>query len=65
MTASAQEILDSFDALADAEKHQVAVQILRRYQGALEGDVSDAALVMLADELFQALDAEEQDHASS
>jgi hypothetical protein len=59
MTAPVQHILDSFDALSDADKHQAAVEILRRYAGAAEGDLPEGALVEAADELFQALDAEE------
>ena len=33
MAVLAQQLLDSFDALPDAEKHRVAVEILRRIQG--------------------------------
>ncbi len=59
MTAPVRQLLDSFDALSDADKHQAAVEILRRYAAAAEGDLSEAALVEAADELFRALDAEE------
>jgi hypothetical protein len=59
MTAAVQHLLDNFDALSEADKHQAAVEILRRYGAAAEGDVSEAALVEAADELFRALDAEE------
>jgi hypothetical protein len=57
------QLLDSFEALPDADKHQAAVEILRRYGGTGEGDLPEAALVELADELFRALDAEEAGHA--
>jgi hypothetical protein len=57
-----QHLLDSFDALADADKHRVAVEILRR-DSANQGDVTDAGLIEAADELFLALDAEEEAHA--
>ena len=30
MTAPVQQLLDSFDALSDADKHQATVEILRR-----------------------------------
>jgi hypothetical protein len=63
MTATVRQLLDSFEALPDADKHQAAVEILRRYGGAAEGDLPEAALVELADELFRALDAEEAGHA--
>jgi hypothetical protein len=58
MSSAVQHVLDSFDALAPAEKHQAAVEILRRL-GPHEGDVPESALVEAADELFRALDAEE------
>lgn len=59
MTTAAHQILDSFDALPEADKHQVAAEILRRVSASGEGDLSDAALVVAADELFRALDSEE------
>jgi hypothetical protein len=57
------QLLDAFEALSDADKHQAAIEILRRFGGAAEGDLPDAALVAAADELFRALDAEEAGHA--
>ena len=63
MTATVRQLLDSFDALSDADKHQVAVEILRRLGAAAQGDVPEAALVEAADELFGALDDEEAGHA--
>jgi hypothetical protein len=63
MTAAVRQLLDSFDALSEADKHQAAVEILRRFPGAAQGDVPEAALVEAADELFRALDAEEAGHA--
>ncbi|HJT75712.1 MAG TPA: hypothetical protein VJ739_00770 [Gemmataceae bacterium] len=62
MTAPVRQLLDSFDALPDADKHQAAVEILRRYAAAV-GDLPEAALVEAADELFRALDAEEAGRA--
>jgi hypothetical protein len=61
MTAPVQQILDSFDALPEAERHQAAVEILRRVTG--EKDMSEDALTGLADELFCTLDDEETGHA--
>jgi hypothetical protein len=63
MTSAARQLLDSFDALPDADKHQVAVEILRRFAGVVEGDLPDSALTEAADELFRALDAEEASRA--
>ena len=58
-TAPVRQLLDSFDALSEADKHQAAVEILRRFRGAADGDLPGDALVEAADELFRALDAEE------
>jgi hypothetical protein len=63
MTATVQQLLDSFDALPDAEKHQALVEILRRFPGAAEDDLPESALVGTADELFRTLDEEEAGHA--
>jgi hypothetical protein len=63
MTAPVRQILDSFDALPDADKHEAAVEILRRVVG--QQDLPEDALVGLADELFCALDDEEAGHAPS
>jgi hypothetical protein len=58
-----QQFLDAFDALPEADKHQAAVEILRRISPGAEGDVPESALVEAADELFRALDAKEARHA--
>jgi hypothetical protein len=58
-----QQVVAAFDALPDCDKHFAAVEILRRASAGSEGDVSEAALVEAADELFRALDAEEASHA--
>ena len=63
MSAAVQQLLDSFDALADADKHQVAIEILRRFAAESTGDLPEEALIGAADELFRALDAEEARHA--
>jgi hypothetical protein len=64
MSDTVQRLLESFEALSADDKHDAAVEILRRYSGAASGDLSDETLVALADELFQALDNEEARHAS-
>ena len=65
MSSAVQQLLDSFDARPEADKHQAAIEILRRVVPEAEGDVPEAALVEAADELFRALDAEEAAHAES
>ncbi|HTU88622.1 MAG TPA: hypothetical protein VMF69_00860 [Gemmataceae bacterium] len=63
MTTAVQQFLNAFDSLPEADKHQVAVEILRRVSVFGEGDLPESALVEVADELFRALDAEEERHA--
>ena len=65
MTTAVHNLLNSYDALPPAEQHEAAVEILRRAALAATGDVPEAALNELADELFQNLDAEEARHAAS
>jgi hypothetical protein len=62
MTALVQKLVESFDRLSIAEKHEAAVEILRRFGG--EGDLPEAALVGAADDLFRTLDDEEAADAS-
>ena len=54
MNLAIQQLLASFDALPEADKHQAAVEILRRVSASLEGDIPEAALAEAADELFRA-----------
>ena len=63
MTTKVRELLGAFDALPEAEKHQAAVEILRRVSSDAEGDLPESALLEAAEELFLALDAEEAGHA--
>jgi hypothetical protein len=62
MTIAAKQLLSSFDSLPDADKHQVAVEILRRVSSSSH-DLSDDALIAAAEELFGALDADEAKNA--
>jgi hypothetical protein len=58
MTTAARQLLAAFDTLPDDDREAVVAELLNRHPvGA--GDLSDAARVELADELFQAYDAEE------
>jgi hypothetical protein len=63
MTTTVKQLIASFEALPAAEKHQAAVEILRRFTGTVEGDLPDDALAGAADELFRMLDEEEAAHA--
>ena len=59
MTEAVKELLDAFDALPDAERHEAAAELLRRILKGEPGDVSDDALVAAAEELFLELDTRE------
>jgi hypothetical protein len=63
VTATVQQLLDSFDALPESDKHQAAVEILRRAAPFAEGDLPESALIGAADELFRMLDDEEAANA--
>ena len=63
MPTSVQQLLESYDALPDADKHLAAIEILRRYLPA-EGDLPESTLVQSAEVLFLPLDAEEARHAA-
>jgi len=52
-------LLDSFDALSEAEKHEVVVELLRRSDESAPPDLPDEAFVAAAEELFLELDARE------
>lgn len=54
-------ILESFDSLPPNEQHEVLTEMLRRARELPEDFLTDEQLVGLADDLFQALDAEESD----
>jgi hypothetical protein len=61
MTLAVQNLLDSFQSLSDAEKHDAVVEILKRANNS--GDVPETTLCEIADELFQAMDRSESEHA--
>ncbi|MGH7224471.1 MAG: CRISPR-associated endonuclease Cas2, partial [Gemmataceae bacterium] len=64
MTTAVQQLLNAFDSLPEADKHQTAVEILRRVSVFGEGDLPEAALDELAAELFRSCDAEEDARAA-
>jgi hypothetical protein len=57
MTASVQQLLNSFDALPDNEKREAAVALLQRILRDVPGDLPEDSLVAAADVLFLELDA--------
>jgi hypothetical protein len=63
MSESVRDLLASFDALPAAERHQAAVEILRRSTALGPAEIPEAAFSEVAEELFLALDAAEADGA--
>lgn len=59
MTTAVKELLNTFDALTDTEKHEAATQLLRRVIIGELGDVTEDVLVFASEELFLELDARE------
>lgn len=59
MTAAVQQLLETFDQLPEEDQLTAAAAILRRSLNQPLSAVDDEALCILADELFQTLDAEE------
>ena len=57
MTRPVKEILSTFEKLSAAEKHEAAIEILRR--SAATGDLPEDSLAAVADELFVIMDKEE------
>jgi hypothetical protein len=58
----AQELLITFDNLPDAERIEVALEILRRLLNFDFPSLTDEDLVLNAEELFLALDHQEADY---
>ncbi len=58
MTIAVQAFLETFDRLSDADRHEAAVEILRRVSPS-EGELPEDALLEAADALFCTLDREE------
>jgi hypothetical protein len=61
MTAAVQNLVNAFNGLSEVERHEATVQILQ--SAGEHGNISDAALCEIADELFQAMDRSEADDA--
>jgi uncharacterized protein YfbU (UPF0304 family) len=59
MTKAAQQLIDSFEALPEEEKHEVLVQLLQRLMDTPYSELSDQALLHAADLVFQEYDRNE------
>ena len=64
MTTAVHDLLETFDSLSDSERQEAAVEILRRITLS-EGELTDDALVGVADDLFRLLDSEEAEDADA
>ncbi|MBW4690191.1 MAG: hypothetical protein KME27_00320 [Lyngbya sp. HA4199-MV5] len=58
-TSTSQHLLDSFEQLSDAEKQQVAIEILRRTLSLDIPELSADELTLSAEAIFLSLDEEE------
>ena len=65
MTTAVRQLLQAFDALTDAEKHQATAEILRRAAQSAPTELPEEALAEAADELFRELDEREAADACS
>lgn len=59
MSETAMQLLAKFDSMPVEEQHELLIVMLRRSGELPDSIVSGDQLVRIADELFQALDAEE------
>ena len=65
MTQRTAEVLESFARLTETERHEVAVEILRREDFWRSEPMTDEELTAVAADAFAALDAEEAAHDQS
>ncbi|MFO7903761.1 MAG: hypothetical protein ACQESR_01505 [Planctomycetota bacterium] len=65
MSETAAQLLATFDTLEPQEQHELLTELLRRSGALPDTFLTDDHLVGLADDLFQALDAEETDGRES
>ena len=63
MTSEVQDILQSFELLCDAEKRELAAEIVRRSLNLDASPLSDEQLVFTAEERFLELDRNEAEAA--
>ncbi len=60
VTQAVRQVLDAFEQLPDEERQTAVALILRRSLDQDSPPLDDETLCLLADDLFQELDAEEQ-----
>lgn len=65
MTASVQQIINAFEGLSPTEKHEAAIEIIRRVAKTTTEDFPVEALHELTDLTFQELDAREAEDAGN
>lgn len=65
MSDAATQLLATFESLPANEQHALLVALLRRSSAPTDAVLGDEQLISLADERFQALDAEEADGGSA
>lgn len=59
MTPTVEKLLISFERLTESEKHDLAIEVVRRTDIFGSPDLSDDELALAAEDLFLALDREE------
>lgn len=62
MTVAVQNLIQSFNTLSEVEKHDAAMEILKLTGES--GDIPESTLCEIADDLFQAMDRSESEHAN-
>jgi hypothetical protein len=65
VSTSSQELLDSFDRLPEAEKREVAAEIIRRSFALGFPQLADEEFVMNAEQVFLELDRRESEDGHS
>ena len=59
MTIAAQQILDAFDRLTNADRQVVARELLKKASEVTEAPLTDEMLDLIAEDRFAELDSEE------
>ncbi len=63
MTTAVKRLLESFDALSEPERREAVAELLSRHPLSGGPDLSEDALIAVADERFADLDADEAGNA--
>jgi hypothetical protein len=64
MSEAVQELLKSFDSLAESERHEASTEILKRLREIAYPSLDEETLAQIADETFQMYDADEAAHGN-